>query len=170
MGIDQARLDASRRATLRARKEIAMPPRVDVLTLAVSDLDRALRFYRDGLGLETTGIIATDHLDPLSGASGAVVMFRLDSGLILALYGRSDLAKDAGVDPAWSGQGPAFSVGYLLDSRAAVDEVLERAAAAGATLSGGPRDRPWGIYSGYFRDPDGHFWEVIWNHGEARQQ
>ncbi len=145
-----------------------MPPRVDVLTLAVADLDRALRFYRDGLGLETEGIIATDYMDPLTGASGAVVMFHLDGGLILALYPQSDLAKDAGVEAAGgSGQAPAFSIGYLLDSRAAVDEFLARAAAAGANVSGSPRERPWGIYSGYFRDPDGHYWEVIWNHGEA---
>ncbi len=145
-----------------------MPPRVDVLTLGVSDLDRALRFYRDGLGLETEGVIATEHLDPFSGASGAVVMFHLDGGLILALYPRSELAKDAGVEPATTnGQAPAFSIGYLLESRWAVDEFLERAAVAGAILSGGPRERPWGIYSGYFRDPDGHYWEAIYNHGEA---
>ena len=146
-----------------------MPARVDVLTLAVSDLERALRSYRDGLGLETEGVIATDLQDPLSGAAGAVVMFHLDGGLILALYPRSDLAKDAGVGSATASDQapPHFSIGYLLESREAVDAFLTRAEVAGATLSGGPRERQWGIYSGYFRDPDGHYWEVIWNHGES---
>lgn len=141
-----------------------MPPHVDVLTLAVADLDRALRFYRDGLGLETDGVIGTEYLDQLSGAAGTVVMFKLDAGLTLALYARSDLARDAGVDPV-AGPGPAadFSIGYIVESRTAVDEVLARAVRAGATLPGPARERPWGIYSGYFRDPDGHLWEVIWD-------
>ena len=56
-----------------------------------------------------------------------------------------------------------FSIGHLVDSRDQVDEVLAAAEAAGATLTEEPYDRPWGIYSGYFRDPDGHLWEVIWN-------
>lgn len=148
-----------------------MPPHVDVLTLAVADLDRALRFYRDGLGLETDGVIGTEYLDPVSGASGAVAMFRLDSGLVLALYPRSDLARDAGIDPIGAPEPtpatPAFSIGYLVEGRGEVDEVLVRAAGAGGTLPGPARDRPWGIYSGYFRDPDGHLWEVIWDHEDG---
>ena len=145
-----------------------MSAHVDVLTLGVADLERALRFYRDGLGLETEGIIATEHLDLSSGAAGAVVMFHLEGGPILALYPLSELAKDAGVDAASPDRsGPTFSIGYLLPSKDAVDEFLARAERAGATLSGGPRERPWGIYSGYFRDLDGHYWEVIWNHGEG---
>jgi predicted lactoylglutathione lyase len=57
-----------------------------------------------------------------------------------------------------------FGLGHAVESREEVDAMLARARAAGARLTGGPRDRPWGIYSGYFEDPDGHLWEVIWNH------
>jgi uncharacterized protein len=89
-------------------------------------------------------------------------MFRLDSGLILALYPRSELAKDAQIPqgPAQSGE---FSIGHIVGSRADVDALLAQAEAAGATITDEPHDRPWGIYSGYFRDPDGHLWEVIHN-------
>jgi len=56
-----------------------------------------------------------------------------------------------------------FSIGHIVGSKEEVDALLERAAEAGATLTDQPHDRPWGIYSGYFRDPDGHLWEIIWN-------
>ena len=139
-----------------------MRPRIDVITLAVSDLDRAFGFYRNGLGLETTGIVATELVDEETNASGAIVIFRLKGGLVLALYPRSELAKDAGipVGPQKTGE---FSIGQLVESRAEVDALLAQAEQAGATLTGRPHDRPWGIYSGYFRDPDGHLWEIIWN-------
>jgi len=72
------------------------------------------------------------------------------------------LAKDGDVPfgPAKTGE---FSIGQLVESRAEVDALLAQAEQAGATLTGRPHDRPWGIYSGYFRDPDGHLWEVLWN-------
>ena len=89
-------------------------------------------------------------------------MFELDGGLILALYGRDDLEADANATFDAPGRGE-FSIGHLVASREEVDTVLVGAVAAGATLTEEPRDRPWGIYSGYFRDPDGHLWEVIWN-------
>src|SRR5262249_29168873 len=81
------------------------------------------------------------------------------------LYPRTELAKDATVQagPPQIGQ---FSLGQLVASRAEVDRILEQAAAAGAVVTP-PHDRPWGIYSGYFRDPDGHLWEIIWNPGRA---
>jgi catechol 2,3-dioxygenase-like lactoylglutathione lyase family enzyme len=139
-----------------------MEPHIDVITLAVGDLDRSLAFYRDGLGLETTGVVATGFVDEETNASGAIVMFRLKGGLVLALYPRSELAKDADipVGPPKTGE---FSIGQLVESSAEVDVVLAQAEQAGATLTGRPHDRPWGIYSGYFRDPDGHLWEIIWN-------
>jgi hypothetical protein len=142
-----------------------MEPRVNVITLAVDDLERALVFYRDGLALETNGVVASDLVDEQTGAAGAIVIFELEGGLVLALYPRTELAKDAGLsaDPAQSG---AFSLGQLVASRADVDRILERAAAAGAVVTP-PHDRPWGIYSGYFRDPDGHLWEIIWNPGRT---
>jgi catechol 2,3-dioxygenase-like lactoylglutathione lyase family enzyme len=136
-------------------------PRVDVITLAVENLERALRFYRDGLGFESRGVIGTQWTDEESGANGAIAVFKFESGLLLSLYPRSDLAKDAAipVGPARPGE---FSLGQLVQSRAEVDELIEKAEAAGAAVTT-PRDRPWGIYSGYFRDLDGHLWEIIWN-------
>ena len=139
-----------------------MNPRVHIITLAVSDLGRALAFYRDGLGLETPGIVGTEFAADEENAAGAVVMFTLADGLVLALYPRSELARDAGQPPQPPASGE-FSLGHLVESRQEVDSVLAAAEAAGATLTGGPRERPWGIYSGYFRDPDGHLWEIIWN-------
>ena len=128
-----------------------MEPRLNVITLAVDDLERALVFYRDGLGLQTNGVVASDLVDQKTGAAGAIVIFKLESGLILTLYPRTELAKDAAV-PAGPPQSGEFSLGQLVASRADVDRILEQAAAAGAVVTP-PHDRPWGIYSGYFRDP-----------------
>jgi catechol 2,3-dioxygenase-like lactoylglutathione lyase family enzyme len=139
-----------------------MRPSIRVVTLAVADLDRALAFYRDGLGLASAGIIAAELHDEVSGADGAVAMFELDGGLILSLYPRTDLARDAGIEVDATSR-TEFSLGNVVERREEVDAVLARAGAAGARLTGGPRERPWGIYSGYFEDPDGHLWEVIWN-------
>jgi catechol 2,3-dioxygenase-like lactoylglutathione lyase family enzyme len=136
-------------------------PRVDVITLAVGDLERALRFYRDGLGFESSGVVGTQWTDEESGANGAIAVFKLESGLLLSLYPRSDLAKDAAI-PAGPARPGEFSLGQLVQSCAEVDELIEKAEAAGAAVTT-PRDRPWGIYSGYFRDRDGHLWEIIWN-------
>jgi hypothetical protein len=138
-----------------------MQPRIHVVTLAVNDLERSLAFYR-ALGLESRGIGGTEYVADDEHPGGAVAMFNLEGGLILALYGRSDLAKDAGIPigPPSSGE---FSLGHAVPSREAVDAFLEQAVAAGAEALGEPHDRPWGIYSAYFRDPDGHLWEIIWN-------
>jgi uncharacterized protein len=126
-----------------------------VLTLGVADLERSLAFYR-ALGFQSDGIICTEF------PRGAVALFELEGGLILSLYGRDDLAADANATFDAPGRGE-LSIGHLVRSREDVDAVLARAEAAGATLTEEPHDRPWGIYSGYFRDPDGHLWEVIWN-------
>jgi catechol 2,3-dioxygenase-like lactoylglutathione lyase family enzyme len=140
-------------------------PRIHVITLAVSDLERALAFYRDGLGLESAGITGTQFAGDAETPAGDVVMFHLDGEVILALYPRSELAKDAGIPLAPAASG-AFSIGHLVASRSQVDALLARAEAAGATSTGPAHERPWGIYSGYFRDPDGHLWEIIWNPGD----
>lgn len=139
-----------------------MQSRIHVLTLAVDDLERALAFYRDGLGLESPGVVGTEFIGDDQNPGGAAAMFQLEGGLILSLYGRSDLAKDAGipVGPPTTGE---FSLGHAVPSREAVDALLEKAVAAGAEATGKPHDRPWGIYSAYFRDPDGHLWEIVWN-------
>jgi catechol 2,3-dioxygenase-like lactoylglutathione lyase family enzyme len=136
--------------------------RIHVITLAVDDLERALSFYRDGLGLESPGIIGTEFPSDDVNPAGAVAMFQLHGGLILALYPRTELAKDAKV-PLASPNAGEFSLGHAVASREAVDSLLTAARTAGATLTEEPHDRPWGIYSGYFRDPDGHLWEVMWN-------
>ena len=136
--------------------------RIHVITLAVDDLERALRFYRDGLGLATSGIIGTEYTGDDDTAAGDAVMFELAHGLTLALYPRSELAKDANV-PLAPPQPGEFSIGHVVPRKADVDALLTQAVAAGATLTEEPHERPWKIYSGYFRDPDGHLWEIIWD-------
>lgn len=138
-----------------------MQPRIHVITLAVSDLERALAFYR-GLGLESPGVIGTEFPGDDATPAGAAAMFQLEGGVILALYPRTELAKDANI-PVGPPRRGEFSIGHIVERREDVDTVLAQAEAAGATLTDEPHDRPWGIYSGYFRDPDGHLWEIIWN-------
>jgi catechol 2,3-dioxygenase-like lactoylglutathione lyase family enzyme len=139
-----------------------MQPRINVITLAVSDLERALAFYREGLGLESPGVIGTEFAGDDENPAGDAAMFQLEGGLILALYPRTELAKDAKVPlgPAKTGE---FSIGHAVSSRDEVDALLVRAEATGATVTSQPHDLPWGIYSGYFRDFDGHLWEILWN-------
>jgi predicted lactoylglutathione lyase len=132
---------------------------LDVITLAVADLERALAFYRS-LGLESNGVVGTEWTDEETGANGAIALFKLEGGLLLNLYPRSDLAKDAAI-PAGEPQSGEFSLAQVVRRRDDVDELLAKAAAAGATVTPA-HDRPWGIYSGYFRDLDGHLWEIIW--------
>lgn len=139
-----------------------MQPRIDAITLAVDDLDRALAFYRDGLGLDTSGVVGTEFVGDDTTPAGAVAMFPLGRGLILALYPRSELAKDAEI-PLGRPHSGEFSIGHAVASRGDVDALLARAEAAGARVTAPAHDRPWGIYSGYFRDPDGHLWEIMWN-------
>jgi hypothetical protein len=141
--------------------------RIHVITLAVADLARALRFYRDGLGLSTPGVTGTDYEGDEDSPAGAVVMFHLADGLILALYPRSELAKDANIPLVPPKQGE-FSIGHIVPRKADVDALLTQAVVAGATLTEEPHDRPWKIYSGYFRDPDGHLWEIIWDARPSR--
>jgi uncharacterized protein len=144
-----------------------MEARIDVITLAVADLERALAFYRDGLGLASRGVIGTEYVGDEVEPNGAIAMFELQGQLILCLYPRTELAKDAKVAPGPARSGE-FSIGHAVTSRAEVDAVLTQAQAAGGTLTDQAHDRPWGIYSGYFRDPDGHLWEVLWNPRLAR--
>lgn len=133
-----------------------MRPRITVLTIGVDDLERALKFYRDGLGFPTAGIIGEEF------EHGAVAFFDLEHGLRLAIWSRRDLAHDAGM-----AAGPAstteFSLGHNVSSRAEVDAVMQQARAAGAEIVKDAADTFWGGYAGYFTDPDGHLWEVVWN-------
>ncbi|WP_326541844.1 VOC family protein [Pseudorhodoferax sp.] len=133
-----------------------MKPRISLVTLAVDDLERALRFYRDGLGLATEGIVGQE-VD-----NGAVAFFDLQPQLKLALFPRASLARDAGL--AVHTPGPTdFSLGHNLASRAEVDATMAQAARAGARVLKPAQDTAWGGYAGYFQDPDGHLWEVAWN-------
>ena len=133
-----------------------MKPRIKVLTLAVSDLERSLAFYRDGLGLPTQGVIGQEFED------GAVVFFHLNDDLILALYPAPSLGKDARITATGTRLG-AVSIGNVVGSKEAVDAVMAEALRAGAIVTDPARDRFWGGYSGYFHDPDGHLWEIAWN-------
>ncbi|MFU2489310.1 VOC family protein [Thauera sp. WH-1] len=141
-----------------------MKPRISVITLGVDDLERAVGFYRDGLGWPTEGIVGTELEE------GGVAFFDLQPGLKLALYPRVNLAQDAGValerpGPA-SGASASAAEGALshnVASREEVDAVMAQACAAGARLTKAARMVFWGGYAGYFQDPDGHLWEVAWN-------
>jgi catechol 2,3-dioxygenase-like lactoylglutathione lyase family enzyme len=133
-----------------------MQPAVSIITLGVRDLERALRFYRDGLGWPTDGIVGTEF------EGGAVVFFHLNNGLILALWPQQELARDAHL-PAVPSGGPTFSLAHNVRSKDEVDRILAQAQAAGAMIPDPARDRFWGGYSGYFQDPDGHLWDIAWN-------
>lgn len=133
-----------------------MRPRIKVITLGISDLENSLAFYRDGMGLPTQGIVGTEFED------GAVAFFTMNDDLILALYPKAALAKDAKVSVRPSS--PAeFSIGHIVNSKQEVDELMKRAEGAGAKITDPAHDRFWGGYSGYFQDPDGHLWEIAWN-------
>ena len=133
-----------------------MKPRIKIITLGVGDLQKSLAFYRDGMGLPTEGIIGTEFED------GAVVFFNLNDDLILALYPKTALAKDAkiAVSPPSASE---FSIGHIVKSKQEVDAVMKQAEKAGAKVTDPAHDRFWGGYSGYFKDLDGHLWEIAWN-------
>jgi uncharacterized protein len=133
-----------------------MRPRIKVLTLGVSDLERSLSFYRDGLGLATEGIIGQEF------EHGAVVFFHMNDDLILAVFPTDSLSKDAGIEATSTRLG-AVSIGHVVNSKQEVDAVMDQAAQAGAVITDPAHDRFWGGYSGYFHDPDGHLWEIAWN-------
>jgi catechol 2,3-dioxygenase-like lactoylglutathione lyase family enzyme len=133
-----------------------MKPRITLITIGADNLEKSLRFYRDGLGLKTEGIVGTEF------ERGAVVFFELQAGLKLALWPRKSLAHDAGL-PLGSPSPTEFTLGHNVSSRAEVDSVMEQARRAGAAIVKPAHDTFWGGYAGYFQDPDGHLWEVAWN-------
>jgi catechol 2,3-dioxygenase-like lactoylglutathione lyase family enzyme len=133
-----------------------MQPRITVVTIGVDDLERALRFYRDGLGLATEGITGREF------AYGAVVFIELQVGVRLALWPRSSIAHDAGL--ALGATSPTeFTLGHNMSSKGDVDAVMQQASNAGALIVKPAQETFWGGYAGYFQDPDGHLWEVAWN-------
>jgi len=126
-----------------------MQPRLSLVTLGVSDMVRARAFY------EAWGWKASSSSQP-------EVTFFQANGLALALFGRADLAKDAGVEDRPAGFA-AVTLAYNARSKAEADAVYARAVEAGARPVKPLQDVFWGGYSGYFADPDGHLWEVAWN-------
>jgi catechol 2,3-dioxygenase-like lactoylglutathione lyase family enzyme len=131
-------------------------PHVSLITLAVENLERAIAFYRDGLGLPTTGIMGTEF------DIGAVAFFDLQPNLKLAVWPRASLAADTGL-PLRPGSPSSFSLAHNVSSEAEVDEIMTQALKAGARIVKPAQATFWGGYAGYFQDPDGHLWEVAFN-------
>jgi catechol 2,3-dioxygenase-like lactoylglutathione lyase family enzyme len=133
-----------------------MKPRISVITIGVDDLERALLFYRDGLGLKTDGIVGKEF------ENGAVAFFDLQSGLKLAIWPRKSISHDSGLALS-SPSSTEFTLGHNVNSKAEVDAVMEQAKNAGAVIIKPAQDTFWGGYAGYFQDPDRHLWEIVWN-------
>jgi uncharacterized protein len=133
-----------------------MRPHIALITLGVEDLERAVHFYRDGLGLPTEGIMGTDF------EIGAVAFFNLDSGLKLALWPKKSLAADTGL-PLAPTSPTSFSLAHNVATVEEVDAVMVQANNAGAKVVKPAQKTFWGGYAGYFQDPDGHLWEVAYN-------
>ena len=126
-----------------------MKPRISMITLGVSDLEASVEFYERGLGF------------PRMPSAPDVAFFPLN-GTWLGLYGHEALAKDAGV-PAEDSGFEGFALAHNVESEQEVDEIIRQAVASGATLVKKPQKTSWGGYSGYFKDPDDHLWEVAHN-------
>jgi uncharacterized protein len=141
---------------LCSREPAILKPRISVITLGVDDLERAVHFYRDGLGLPTEGIMGEEF------EHGAVAFFDLNSGLKLAVWPRKSLSHDTGL-PLQESSSTEFSIGHNVISKDEVDEVMAQAAGAGANIIKRAQDTFWGGYAGYFQDPDRHLWEIVWN-------
>ena len=126
-----------------------MKPSISMITLGVRDLVAAIEFYEKGLGF------------PRMESPPEVAFFTL-RGTWLGLYGREALAEDAQVSAEGNGF-EAFALAHNVKSEQEVDAVVSQAVKAGATLVKKPQKVFWGGYSGYFKDLDGHLWEVAHN-------
>ncbi len=128
-----------------------MEPRISIITIGVSDLERSFKFYKDGLGI------------PTSGSPDQPIIFLKTSGTTLALYPYEKLALD--VSEAFNvprSKFPGFAFAHNVREKHQVQEVLDLAVAAGGTLEKPAHDTFWGGYAGYFADPDGYLWEVAY--------
>lgn len=133
-----------------------MKPRISVITIGVNDLETSLKFYRDGLGLPTEGIIGQEF------EHGSVAFFDLQPGLRLAIWPRKSIAHDTGL-PVTNACATGFTIGHNVAGKKEVDHVMNQAAQAGATIIKPAQKTFWGGYAGYFQDPDDHVWEIVWN-------
>lgn len=133
-----------------------MTPSISYITLGVDDLPRSVAFYRDAFGWPTDGIIGTEF------EHGAVAFFKLDNGITFALWRRSSIAEDAGLE-----LGPRDQSGLLLAhnvrSRTEVDQIMTQLQGAGANIIKAAQPLFWGGYGGLIADPDGHLWEIVYN-------
>jgi len=140
----------------RSNKQIKMKSRFTTLTLGVDNLDRSFKFYHEGLGFPSKGVVGKEF------EHGEVAFFELKNGMTLALYSRDNLAWDSKLkkgDPSST----EFSIGYNTKNEAEVDSILTLAKKAGATIAKPAQKTFWGGYGGYFKDPDGHLWEIAYN-------
>ncbi|HEX8833781.1 MAG TPA: VOC family protein [Abditibacteriaceae bacterium] len=127
-----------------------MEPRISLITLGVADLERATKFYRDGLGL------------PAKTEFPGVTFLEL-RGTWLSLFAREELAADACVENTAPTEFSGITLAHNVRSKEEVDSVMAVAERAGATIRKPAQDAVWGGYSGYFADPDGYLWEIAWN-------
>ena len=133
-----------------------MKPRISVLTLGVTDLEKSVEFYQEGLGLSTEGIIGKEF------EYGAVAFFDLQSGMKLALWPKKNIANDTGI-PIQNPSALEFTIGHNVVSKQEVNATMELAEKAGAKIIKPAQDTFYGGYAGYFSDPDEHLWEIVWN-------
>jgi catechol 2,3-dioxygenase-like lactoylglutathione lyase family enzyme len=133
-----------------------MKARISVITLCVDDLERAVSFYQDGLGLPTQGIVGREF------EHGAVAFFDLQAGLKLAIWPRKSLAQDVSMSVGMPNP-TEFSIGHNVASVAEVDALMAQARRSGAVIVKPAQETFWGGYAGYFQDPDHHLWEIVWN-------
>ncbi|MCU4311404.1 VOC family protein [Acinetobacter variabilis] len=133
-----------------------MQARISVITLAVLDLEASLRFYRDGLGFPSEGIMGEEF------EYGAVAFIQLQSGLKLALWPQRSIQQDTGLEP--SPICPTqMTLGHNVYSPLEVDQAMAQAERAGAKIIKPAHTTFYGGYAGYFQDPNGHLWEIVWN-------
>jgi uncharacterized protein len=133
-----------------------MEPRFSILTLGVNDIKKSYKFYHEGLGFPSKGIVGQEF------EHGEAAFFGLKNGLILAIYSRKDLAWDSKVTESAAAV-TEFSIGYLTKNKGEVDTIMQLAKKSGATITKPAQKAFWGGYAGYFQDPDDHLWEILWN-------
>jgi uncharacterized protein len=131
-----------------------MKPRINFITIAVSDLKRSFQFYKDGLGLPTKGLEEgnDDH-----------ALFNLENGLSLVLYSRKEFLQFS-ANPEQAVSSAGFIISHIAGSKDEVNQILNQALKAGAKQIGTAKDEPWG-YAANFADPDGHHWEITFMKG-----
>ena len=133
-----------------------MKPYISVITLAVNNLEQSLKFYCEGLGLHSEGILGQEY------EYGAVAFIELQSDIKLALWSQQSIQHDTGLE--LSAMCPTqMTLGHNVFSPLEVDQVMAQEARAGAQIIKPAQATFYGGYAGYFQDPNGHLWEVVWN-------